>query len=88
MLLLLTLLVLPSRESWDLSGLAPPAAAAVTGSRALWSAQAAGKDASDAVGKAATATLDSLSSQDEDEYQMNPDDPTRVRHERVGCLFG
>jgi hypothetical protein len=65
-------------DSFDLSGLSPPAAAAVTGSRALWSAQAAGRDASDAVGKAAQESLQSLSSQDEDEYYMNPNDPTRV----------
>jgi hypothetical protein len=45
----------------------------------LWSAQSAGKDASDAVGRAAAESLQSLSSQDEDEYYMNPTDPTRVR---------
>jgi hypothetical protein len=65
-------------ESWDLSGLSPPAAAGCTASRALWSAQQAGKDASDAVGKAAAESLQSLASQDEDEYYMNPNDPTRV----------
>jgi hypothetical protein len=44
----------------------------------LWTAQSAGKDASDAVGKAAAESLQSLASQDEDEYYMNPTDPTRV----------
>lgn len=74
---LLTGRVASHTDSFDLSGLSPPAAAAVTGSRALWSAQAAGRDASDAVGKAAQESLQSLSSQDEDEYYMNPNDPTR-----------
>lgn len=61
-----------------MSGLSAPAAAAATASRMLWSAQEAGKDASDAVGKAAAESLQSLASQDEDEYYMNPNDPTRV----------
>jgi hypothetical protein len=65
-------------ETWDLSGLSPPASAAATASRMLWTAQSAGKDASDAVGKAAAESLQSLASQDEDEYYMNPTDPTRV----------
>jgi len=75
--------LLPS-ESWDLRGLSPPAAAAATASRMLWSAQSAGKDASDAVGRAAAESLGSLSSQDEDEYYMNPTDPTRVSRQGGG----
>jgi hypothetical protein len=67
-----------SRESWDLSGLSPPAAAAVLGSRLLWSARAASKDASNDIGNKVTQSLNSLGSTDEDEYYMNPNDPTRV----------
>lgn len=53
----------------------------------LWSAQSGGKDAADAVGKAAQESLQSLSSQDEDEYYMNPNDPTRVRQWFVSWLL-
>ena len=74
----ITVLLNHHRESWDLSKLSPPVAAAVTASRVLWSAQSGGRDAADAVGKAAAESLQSLSSQDEDEYYMNPNDPTRV----------
>eukprot|EP00775_Hariotina_reticulata_P008669 gene8668-8850_t len=74
---LLTGRVLSHRESWDLSGLSPPAAAAVLGSRMLWSAKAASKDASNDLGNKVTQSLNSLASTDEDEYYMNPNDPTK-----------
>lgn len=64
-------------ESWDLSGLPPPAASAVMGSRVIWSAKAAGKQASEAISSKVAESLQSLTSMDEDEYYMNPNDPTR-----------
>uniref|UniRef100_A0A383VL89 Uncharacterized protein n=1 Tax=Tetradesmus obliquus TaxID=3088 RepID=A0A383VL89_TETOB len=64
-------------ESWDLSGLATPAAAAAMGSRVIWSAKAASKAASDNISSKVNESLSSLTSMDEDEYYMNPNDPTR-----------
>lgn len=72
-------------EAWDLSKLPPPVAAALVGSRALWSAKAAGKDAGDALGTKVTETLSSIASlDDDDEYQMNPNDPTRFFQSQGG----
>eukprot|EP00879_Flechtneria_rotunda_P019285 GHRR01020253.1.p1 GENE.GHRR01020253.1~~GHRR01020253.1.p1 ORF type:complete len:249 (+),score=28.78 GHRR01020253.1:60-806(+) len=65
-------------DAFDLSKLSPPAAAFCTLSRMLWSAKAAGRDAGDNISKGVTQSLSSLTSMDEDEYYMNPTDPTRV----------
>jgi hypothetical protein len=55
------------------------------GSRVIWSAKAASKAASDKIGNKVNESLSSLTSMDEDEYYMNPNDPTRVssRHDTV-----
>lgn len=66
------------RESWDLSKVSPPAAAALTGSRVLWSAKANAKQTSDSISNKVNESLQSLGSMEDDEYYMNPNDPTRV----------
>jgi hypothetical protein len=48
------------------------------GSRVIWSAKAASKAASDSISSKVNESLSSLTSMDEDEYYMNPNDPTRV----------
>eukprot|EP00878_Enallax_costatus_P002330 GHUV01002505.1.p1 GENE.GHUV01002505.1~~GHUV01002505.1.p1 ORF type:complete len:290 (+),score=54.25 GHUV01002505.1:90-959(+) len=64
-------------ESWDVSRLPAPAAAAVTGSRVIWSAKASAKQTSDSISSKVTESLQSLASMDDDEYYMNPNDPTK-----------
>jgi hypothetical protein len=44
----------------------------------IWSARAASKAASDSISSKVNESLSSLTSMDEDEYYMNPNDPTRV----------
>lgn len=73
---LLTGRVTSLKEAWDLSGVAPPASAALVASRMSWSAQQASKDAQEGLSK----TLDSISSlgsTDEETIYRDPTDPTR-----------
>jgi hypothetical protein len=69
--------VIGHSESWDLSKVPPPAAAALTGSRVLWSAKANAKQTSDSISNKVNESLQSLGSMEDDEYYMNPNDPTR-----------
>eukprot|EP00877_Chromochloris_zofingiensis_P000766 jgi/Chrzof1/10690/Cz05g08220.t1 len=73
---LLTGRVSTHKESWDLSKLSPPAAAACVLSRVAWSAKQASQDAQDKLGKAADS-ISSLTSMEDDTYYQNPSDPTR-----------
>lgn len=52
-------------DSWDLSKLSPPASAALSASRLLWSARAAGADASEKLSKGVSDSLSSLTSMEE-----------------------
>lgn len=74
-------------ESWDLSKVPAPVAAALTGSRVLWSARASAKQTSDTISSKVNESLQSLGSMDDDEYYMNPNDPTRVSAARSECSY-
>lgn len=76
-------------ESWDLSQLSAPAAAAVTGSRVMWSAKVKAQQTRDKISTKLSESLQSLASmEDEDEYYMNPDDPTRVSRVGFSIVLG
>lgn len=73
---LLTGRVTALKESLDMSGVAAPAAAALTAARVTWSAQQASKDAQEGLNR----TLDSISSMastDEETIYRDPSDPTK-----------